>query len=142
MSDRDAIRERIRATGLRSTAARVAVVQVLDTATAPMSHLEMVERLSPEGWDRATLYRNLTDLAEAGLLRRVDHGDHVWRYERSAPHQGEHPHFLCTSCGEVACIPDVSVALPPTAHVPQSVRDRKVQVQIQGECDACAESAA
>ncbi len=137
-TERDAIRDRIRAAGLRSTAARIAVLEVLDGATAPMSHLDMVERLGPDGWDRATLYRNLTDLSVVGLLRRVDHGDHVWRYERSEQHQGEHPHFLCTSCGEVACIPDVSMALPTSADVPRSVRDRKVQVQIQGECDNCA----
>lgn len=137
-TDREAIRERIRAAGLRSTAARIAVLEVLDAATAPLSHQDLVERLGPEGWDRATLYRNLTDLAEVGMLRRVDHGDHVWRYERAEPHQGEHPHFVCTSCGDVSCIPEVSVDLPASADVPRSVRARKVQVQIQGECDACA----
>jgi len=42
---------------------------------------EVFAELQAEGWDRATLYRNLVDMTDAGLLRRVDLGDHVWRYE-------------------------------------------------------------
>ena len=34
-----------------------------------------------QAWDPATIYRNLTDLSEAGLARRTDVGDHVWRFE-------------------------------------------------------------
>ena len=73
--------DRIRAAGLRSTAPRVAVLRELENASAPMSHADLVDALGDEGYDRVTIYRNLTDLTEAGLVVRADLGDHVWRFE-------------------------------------------------------------
>jgi Fur family ferric uptake transcriptional regulator len=136
----DELRARIRAVGLRVTTARVAVLRMLSGRGAPPSHPEVFAELQSGGWDRATLYRNLVDLTDAGLLRRVDLGDHVWRYELAEEHHAEgteHPHFLCTSCGDVACLDAVEVKLP-TAGVPGAVRTGRVQIQLRGLCDRCA----
>ena len=46
-----------------------------------MNHSEVAEALEEAGFDRATLYRNLVDLAAAGILNRSDYGDHSWRFE-------------------------------------------------------------
>lgn len=138
----DDLRARIRAAGLRVTPARIAVLRMLSGRGTPPSHPEVFAELQSGGWDRATLYRNLVDLTEVGLLRRVDLGDHVWRYELAgATHEGvegaEHPHFLCTNCGDVACLDAVEVRLP-TAGVPGAVRSGRVQIQFRGLCDRCA----
>ncbi len=135
------LRSRLRAVGLRATRARLSVLQVLEGRSGPSSHTEVFSDLRGDGWDRATLYRNLVDLAEAGLLRRVDLGDHVWRYElASAPtgvgHAAEHPHFLCTRCGDVACLPMVEVSTP--RNVPASVLAQGVSIQFRGVCERCA----
>ena len=138
---RDALRERIRASGLRSTAPRVAVLACLDGAATPMSHAEICEALQDEGFDRATLYRNLVDLAEAGLLTRTDHGDHVWRFElrrEGATHDAEHPHFTCTDCGEVSCLPAATVRIDAVDGAPKALAESSVQVQLRGRCDDCA----
>ena len=73
--------DKIRTVGLRSTAPRVAVLRELEAATAPLSHADLVDSLGSQGYDRVTIYRNLTDLTEAGLVMRADLGDHVWRFE-------------------------------------------------------------
>ncbi len=109
----------------------------------PVSHPELFEALAQQGFDRATLYRNLVDLAEAGIVRRTDLGDHVWRYELrlSEGHVIEHPHFVCTDCGEVACLPGVDVKIVSSGNhneTPRSVRSRKVAVQLSGRCNQCA----
>jgi Fur family transcriptional regulator, ferric uptake regulator len=138
---RDELRERIRAAGLRSTAPRVAVLACLEGADSPRSHAEICEALQGEGFDRATLYRNLIDLADAGLLTRRDLGDHVWRFERKregAAHEGEHPHFTCTDCGEVSCLPEVTVRIKAAEGVPKAIAASSVQVQLRGRCDDCA----
>ncbi|NCA10457.1 transcriptional repressor [bacterium] len=117
--DIEAVRARIRGAGLRCTAARLAVMQYLISATGPLTHAEVSEAVGPvKGFDRATIYRNLTELTEAGLVSRVELGDHVWRFElKRAGHahaKGEdHPHFLCTSCGAVSCLDDVDIAITP-----------------------------
>jgi Fur family ferric uptake transcriptional regulator len=106
-----------------------------------VSHPELFEALAREGFDRVTLYRNLVDLAEAGLVRRTDHGDHVWRYELKGSddgHDDAHPHFVCTDCGEVACLPDVAIKIVTSGtEAPRSVRSRNVAVQLSGRCNHC-----
>ena len=80
-STAEEVRKVIRDAGLRVTAPRVAVMLRVEQTQGPVTHADIADALSPQGWDRATIYRNLTDLTEAGLLRRTDMGDHVWRFE-------------------------------------------------------------
>jgi Fur family transcriptional regulator, ferric uptake regulator len=132
--------EKIRAAGLRSTSPRVAVLRELEAATAPLSHADLVDSLGDQGYDRVTIYRNLIDLTEAGLVVRTDLGDHVWRFElrrAGKEHQGHHPHFTCTSCGTVSCLPEESVRLTPTRGSPKAVREHAVEVHLRGVCDRC-----
>lgn len=137
---KEAIRDELRAAGLRATPARVGVLGVLRQAQAPMTHSEVVDQLDGYGWDRATIFRNLVALTEVGFISRTDVGDHVWRFE--AVEQGEpmheHPHFLCTACGTVECIPSIMVTHERGAKVPRAVRDRAIEVQLKGLCDACS----
>jgi Fur family ferric uptake transcriptional regulator len=130
----------IRSHGMRSTGPRVAVLAHLSKASAPLSHTEIHEALADRGYDRATIYRNLTDLAEAGLLVRSDLGDHVWRFERKqakAGHRVGHPHFVCIDCGEVSCLPDMAVKVQPASGAPKALGTRQVEVQVKGRCDDC-----
>ena len=131
----------LRAAGLRSTAPRVAVLRHLKDIDAPLSHGEIFDALGSAGFDRATLYRNLMDLAEKGLIGRTDLGDHVWRFEirkQIAGHTIEHPHFVCTDCGTVSCLTDTSVRIARGNSSPRSLAGRDVAVQIRAICDACA----
>jgi Fur family ferric uptake transcriptional regulator len=131
----------LRRNGMRSTGSRVAVLAHLHQATAPLSHTEIFEALEERGYDRATIYRNLIDLAEAGLLMRSDLGDHVWRFERKkakAGHSEAHPHFVCIDCGGVTCLPDLAVKVMAALGAPKALRTNQVEVQVKGRCDACA----
>lgn len=133
----------------------------------PKTHAEVADALADRDFDRATIYRNLIELTEAGILARVDLGDHVWRFELRAQdpagrHAESHPHFVCTSCGEVSCLDDVTVeitpkALPPaprvsatagrvesptsTATERKSVAEipRVTEVLLKGRCGNCVE---
>lgn len=134
--DIDALKASLRAAGLRATPSRLAVLGLLRRHGGPLSHAEAADRLDDQGWDRATIYRNLTDLAEAGLARRSD-VDHVWRFEAvDADHAGDHhAHFVCTECGVVECLPDVDLAVGKAA--PRAVKEKQVEVQVRGRCDGC-----
>lgn len=136
----DELKKTIRSAGLRSTSPRIAVLRFLSTSPTPISHGELVEALANEAMDRTTVYRNLQDLTEAGLVQRTDLGDHVWRFELKRPHEHTfgHPHFTCTDCGSVACLPDVSVKVKNGKGVPKSLANQKVEVQLRGVCDDCA----
>jgi Fur family ferric uptake transcriptional regulator len=139
--DREDARNRIRAAGLRATPGRIATYQVLLAAQAPITHGDVVECLGGRGFDRATIYRNLIDLTDAGLVARADLGDHAWRFElseRAAGGRRDHVHFVCVDCGDVACLSGVDVSIKPTAATPRSVSEKRVEVQLRGLCDACS----
>lgn len=139
----EGIRGRLRAAGLRVTTQRVAVLEQLQGAPAPMTHAEIAVVLEPRGWDRATTYRNLMDLTEAGLLRRADVGDHVWRFELRREsevddHAGPgHPHFVCGACGTVACLPPGAIRVVGGRGLPKALEDGAVEIQLKGRCDSC-----
>ena len=138
----DELRTAVRAKGLRATPSRLAVLELLRSSDTPMSHGDVADRLASQAWDRATIYRNLTDLAEAGLVRRTDVGDHVWRFEAVSDEHAAaaHPHFVCTECGTVECLPEIELAMRPATRgkPPRSVKQRQVEVHVRGLCDACA----
>lgn len=100
----------------------------------------MLGRLADYRWDSATIFRNLNDLCDCGLVARIDVGDHVWRFElleRVADTLQKHPHFLCVECGTVLCLNSVTVAdtsrrlkMPPTGNVIE-------EVLLKGHCARC-----
>ena len=144
----DELRATVRARGLRATPSRLAVLELVRAGDAPVSHGEVADRLAQQhrnragsrSWDRATIYRNLIDLAGVGLLRRTDLGDHVWRFEARAAgdHEVAHPHFVCTECGAIECLRELELALARRARAPRAVKQRRVEVHVRGVCDACA----
>ena len=131
------IREAIRETGLRATSARIAVLRILRAATAPLSHAEVADELESSGIDRATVFRNLTDLTEQGLARRSELGDHVWRFEAVDPNHADdgHPHFVCSVCGTVSCVESTELE-KMTRRVANRI-GKVVEVLLRGVCRQC-----
>lgn len=131
----------LREAGLRATAARSAVLSCLIEAGGPLSHADVCDRLAEAGFDRATVWRNLADLTETRLVRRTDLGDHLWRFELSTKveHHPEeiHPHFVCTACGTVACLPEGTITLNAVRGSPRALRSGNVEVQVRGTCNEC-----
>ncbi len=124
--------------GLRTTAARLAVVHWLQRANSPATHAEIAADLVPKGIDKATVLRNLTDLVEAGLVTRKELGDHVWRFElrdESHPVGCEHAHFICVDCGRVTCLHQLEMS----ASVMKSLQDvgQVTEILVRGHCDEC-----
>lgn len=120
--------------GIRVTAQRMTILRELAKLRLPTSHPELTERLAGTDLDRATVYRNLLSLTEAGLLVRVQLGDNVWRFElpnTNSTEHGTHPHFVCNDCGDVECLPENAVALRG------AVRNQVAEIQLRGRCVAC-----
>jgi Fur family ferric uptake transcriptional regulator len=136
--DLETLRAAVRDAGLRATPSRIAVLHLLRSAWSPVSHSEVVAKLASQAWDPATIYRNLTDLSDVGLARRTDVGDHIWRFEAiTGSHQASaHPHFVCTECGTIECLPDLEYVVTRT-KAPRAIRQKRVEVQVRGLCDAC-----
>lgn len=132
------IRTMLSSVNLRTTAARLAVIRRLLKASSPLSHAEVAEELVPLGFDKATVFRNLTDLVDAGLVARTELGDHVWRFElRNPDHDaGHHPHFVCVDCGSVTCLHEID--MPKSAQKSWTKVGRVTEILLKGHCNTCA----
>lgn len=111
------------------------MLRALATRRAPVSFPELVEVLATSGMDRATVYRNLLTLSDAGILIRSQLGDGVSRYELPASgdsQHAEHLHLVCVDCGVVSCLPANSVTLRGEAA------KRVTDVQLRGHCEICS----
>ena len=128
----------IRARGLRATPPRLATLQLLRGHSAPLTHAEVSAQLEDQGFDKATLFRNLNDLTEAGLLRRAELGDHVWRFEALDPAvgaRGGHPHFVCVDCGSVTCLDEVQ--LTAGSRRQSEWVGQITEILLRGHCHQC-----
>jgi len=137
--DLESIREEIRSVGLRATPARLATLLLLQRKGAPLTHADVAAALATHGIDKATAFRNLNDLADAGLLRRTELGDHVWRFEITHGHSEDnaHPHFVCIDCGSVTCLSDLQL----TAGSQQKSNGvgEVTEILLRGHCTGCRE---
>jgi len=133
-------RQILRDAQLRATPARIELLELLETAAQPLTHLEVVDGLAHTDFDRSTLFRALQDLTEAGLARRLELGDRVWRFERVRPalnseHDASaHPHLLCVDCGSITCLTEgqVELTLPKGFG---TIED----VLLKGHCPECSD---
>lgn len=133
-------KQALRDAALRATAARVAVMKLLGSAGTPMSHAEVVEALAEFGFDQSTLFRCLNEIADAGLVSRLDLGDQTRRFElRKAGGEVEftHPHFMCVDCGELTCMKDYSVQITPSRGPRRDKLGIVTEIMIRGHCGNC-----
>ncbi len=135
----DLLRRTLHEANMRATGARLAVMDLLRSASTPLSHGEIADLLHDGPWSRATLYRNLIDLEKAGLVRRTQLGEPVWRFEDAAKEHGvrSHPHFLCSSCGRMICLPGLTLRPAGADGCREAIEQGGFEIQLRGRCDDC-----
>ena len=100
----------LREVGQRVTKPRVAVLtRMLAAGSDHLSADEILDQVLARnsGAHRATVYRTLDSLTEAGVLRHVhlDRGLRAYHLVSHAPETGHHLHAQCTRCGGVVDLP-------------------------------------
>jgi len=126
--------------GLKRTAAREAIMQLLADAGQPLSHLDIVQKGKGEAYlDRVTVYRTLETLQKKGLLHRIQGTDGIWRFcmhrsESSGKCAGNHIHFLCSQCGQMSCLPEQPL---PWVEAPAGALIQSKQLVVHGHCASC-----
>jgi Fur family ferric uptake transcriptional regulator len=90
---------RLREVSQRYTRGRQALVDVLAAAGRPLSIPDILaaDRSIPQ----SSVYRNLTVLEQAAVVRKVQGGDDLSRFELAEDLTRHHHHLVCVSCGSV-----------------------------------------
>lgn len=121
---------------LRVTSTRTALLSALLKSRRPMSLDSAAEACGWKAGDRATVFRNLQALADAGVVRVVRSAGRREVYEISsgATKQVKHAHVVCTECGRVECVD--SAAEIAKADV-DGWRVTGQEVTLWGLCPSC-----
>src|SRR5262245_7257158 len=100
---------------------------------------DLVERVRHEdaGIGRATVYRTLQWMVDAGIARKVDFGEGRSRFEPSYRHP-RHFHLVCTTCHKSSefLSSDVESLLEEIAAA-RNFTPTQAVVQVYGTCDEC-----
>ena len=82
-----------------------------------------------------TVYRNLKQLAEAGLIREIHSGGQQARFDGNT---GRHYHIRCVGCGRVNDLPmSIDLRLEQEAGRAMNYRILGHEVEVQGLCPLC-----
>jgi Fur family ferric uptake transcriptional regulator len=128
---------RLRAAGYRNGPARIAVIDLLDSENCCVSAADVHESLN-ERVGLASVYRVLESLHAAGLVRRVDVGDGVARYEPLRESGEHHHHLVCTECGKVEAFDDPALERAiRRVEAKSGYAVEQHDVVLQGACDTC-----
>src|ERR1044071_8787697 len=133
--DPDAIKRSLALGGLRSTPQRYAVMAFLmEQARHPTAAeiFEAVNRVDPRS-SRATIYNNLRDLVQAGLVREVAMEGRAARFDVKGI---RHHHFICERCGKIEDVDWYDVPRPPAASLGARVV-RECELIFRGLCARC-----
>jgi len=94
-------------------------------------------RREDAGVGRATVYRTLQWMVEAGVARKVDFGEGRSRFEPSFGHP-RHFHLICTTCHQSSEFLSSDVeALVEEIAAARSFAPAQTVVQIYGVCEGC-----
>lgn len=131
----------LKSANLKVTHLRLAVLDFLMQTGVPVSHSDIQAHIPDI--DRVTLYRTLASFVEANIVHQVQGLDGAWRFcahshtdTESTCCPGNHPHFLCTSCGKMTCLPEQPMS---KIDVPNGYKVVGKQFVAYGMCPECME---
>lgn len=121
---------------IRQTKSVKLLLNEFDKSSTAISVITLIERFNSE-MNKTTIYRVLDKLEEDKVLHSfLGKNGHKWYAKcngcSETGHQDTHPHFQCSDCGKVDCLPaDVLIPKIPNRKVNIS------QVLLQGQCEKC-----
>jgi Fur family ferric uptake transcriptional regulator len=108
-SELESALSRLKESGLKLTEPRKAILTTLIHDHGPFTAEQIHKRISRRVCDLATIYRCLTSLEDAQILRRCEFGDGSARYEMAEPGLQHHHHVVCNKCKKVEIVDDSEI---------------------------------
>lgn len=134
--------ESMRSQGLRLTSQRRTVVEMAFNTKEHFTADSLLARSRRRDAhvSRATVYRTLSFLAKAGLIRQVGLGQQSPQYDPNFADAPRHGHFVCVDCHKVVefhdhCL-DVRESIVTKDH---GFSPQRVSLQIEASCDSFRE---
>jgi Fur family ferric uptake transcriptional regulator len=131
--------ESLRPAGSKRSSKRDLIVNVFLRQEGHLTAEELVNliRKEDERISRATIYRTLQWMVDAGIARKVDFGEGRFRFEHSYRHP-RHFHLICKTCNRSFEFLSSDIeALVEEVAAARGFAPRQSVLQIHGTCEAC-----
>lgn len=129
----------LRPAGGKRSGKRDVIVNVFLRQEGHLSADDLVDLIRREDQkiSRATVYRTLQWMVEAGIARKVDFGEGRFRFEHSYRHP-RHFHLICKTCNQSSefLSSDIEALLEEVASA-RNFTARQSVLQIYGTCESC-----
>ena len=126
----------LRQAGLKSTPGRRTVLSLLEKTSTPLSPDQIYAKAGSATCDRATVYRILDSLSEAGLVQRVSlKGKTFYLPEQSNHH---HHHIICRECRSTVCLDQCLISPLEKKARQLGFRNVRHSLQLTGLCSKCS----
>ena len=139
MDAQTAYLERLRPAGGKRSGKRDLIVSVFLRQDGHLSADDLVDLMRQEDQkiSRATVYRTLQWMVDAGIARKVDFGEGRFRFEHAYRHP-RHFHLICKSCNRSSefLSSDVEALLEEIAAA-RGFKAAQSVLQIHGTCEDC-----
>jgi Fur family transcriptional regulator, ferric uptake regulator len=131
--------ERLKPEGGKRSSKREQILNVFLRQEGHLSADDLVDLIRREDQriSRATVYRTLQWMVDAGIARKVDFGEGRFRFEHSYRHP-RHYHLICKSCNRSSefLSSDIEALVEEVAAARNFAATQSV-VQIYGTCEEC-----
>jgi Fur family ferric uptake transcriptional regulator len=131
--------DRLRPAGTKRSGKRDQIVNVFLRQEGHLSADDLVDIIKREDHriSRATVYRTLQWMVDAGIARKVDFGDGRFRFEHSYRHP-RHFHLICKTCNRSFefLSSDIEALVEEISNA-RGFTPRQSVVQIYGTCEPC-----
>jgi Fur family transcriptional regulator, ferric uptake regulator len=131
--------EGLRPAGGKRSSKRDLIVNVFLRQEGHLSADDLVDLIKREDHriSRATVYRTLQWMVDAGIARKVDFGEGRFRFEHSYRHP-RHFHLICKTCNQSSefLSSDIEGLIEEVATA-RNFAARQSVLQIYGECEDC-----
>jgi Fur family ferric uptake transcriptional regulator len=129
----------LRPAGSKRSSKRDLIVNVFLRQEGHLTAEDLVDLIRREDQriSRATIYRTLQWMVEAGIARKVDFGEGRFRFEHSYRHP-RHFHLICKSCNRSFefLSSDIEALIEEVAAA-RAFTPRQSVLQIHGTCESC-----
>ena len=126
----------LRQAGLKSTPGRRAILKILEKTETPLSPDQIYTQVGSATCDRATIYRILESLGEAGLVQRVALGGKTFYLPEDSSHH--HHHIVCRGCHSTICLDQCLIAPLEKKARQLGFQDIHHSLQLTGLCSKCS----
>jgi Fur family transcriptional regulator, ferric uptake regulator len=129
----------LRPAGSKRSSKRELIVNVFLRQEGHLTAEDLVDLIRKEDHriSRATIYRTLQWMVDAGIARKVDFGEGRFRFEHSYRHP-RHYHLICKTCNRSFEFLSSDIeALVEEVAAARDFTPRQSVLQIHGTCEAC-----